>query len=63
MEFIDQESYALGVVEFENGVKALGQLTNKENLKIGIMLQPIYKEICKDLNGKKVYSIVFKPLE
>ena len=63
MEFRDQESYALGVVEFENGVKVLGQLTNKENLKTGIILQPIYKKICNDLNGKEVYSYVFKPLE
>ena len=63
MEYRDQGSYALGVVEFENGVKALGQLTNKENLKTGIILQPVYKKICNDLNGKEVYSYVFKPLE
>lgn len=63
MEFRDQESYALGVVEFENGVKALGQLTTKENLKTGIILQPIYKKICNDLNGSEVYSHIFKPLE
>ncbi len=63
MEFRDQESYALGVVEFENGVKALGQLTNKDNLKTGMLLQPIYKKICNDLNGTEVYSYIFRPLE
>lgn len=63
MEFGDQESYALGIVEFENRVKVLGQLTNKENLKTGIILQPIYKKIYNDLNGREVYSFVFKPLE
>ncbi|MFX0004279.1 MAG: Zn-ribbon domain-containing OB-fold protein [Candidatus Hodarchaeota archaeon] len=63
MEFREQGSYALGVVEFENGVKALGQLTKKENLKTGIKLQPMYKKICNALNGKENYSFVFKPLE
>jgi uncharacterized OB-fold protein len=63
MEFREQGPYALGVVEFENGVKALGQLTKKENLKTGIKLQPIYKKICNALNDKEVYSFVFKPLE
>ena len=63
MEFRDQESYAVGVVEFENRVKVLGQLTNQENLKTGIKLQPIYKKICNNLNGSEVYSYVFEPLE
>ncbi|MFX1420255.1 MAG: Zn-ribbon domain-containing OB-fold protein [Promethearchaeota archaeon] len=63
MEFRDQESYALGIVEFENGIKVLGQITNKENLKIGIILQLIYKKICNHLNGNEVYSYIFKPLE
>ncbi|MFX1311569.1 MAG: Zn-ribbon domain-containing OB-fold protein, partial [Promethearchaeota archaeon] len=30
-EFLDQNSYALGIVQFENGIKALGQITIKEN--------------------------------
>ncbi len=63
MEFREQESYALGVVQFENGVKALGQITNKDNLKTGMLLQPIYKKICNDLNGDNVYSYIFEPLE
>ncbi|MFX1326523.1 MAG: Zn-ribbon domain-containing OB-fold protein [Promethearchaeota archaeon] len=63
MEFRDQDSYALGIVEFENGVRVLGQLTNKENLKTGIILQPIYKKICNNLNGTEIYSFMFKPLE
>ena len=63
MEFREQESYALGVVEFENGIKALGQLTTKENLKTDIILQTIFKKICNDLNGTEEYSYMFKPLE
>ncbi|MDX1797687.1 MAG: OB-fold domain-containing protein [Candidatus Lokiarchaeia archaeon] len=63
MEFKDQESYALGVVKFENGVKLLGQLTDKKNLKTDIIVQPMYSKVCDDLNGKEVYSFVLKPLE
>jgi len=62
-EFRDKTSYALGVVEFENGVKGLGQITTHDNLKIGMQLKPIYKKICNNLNGTEVYSHMFKPLE
>lgn len=63
MEFRDQESYALGIVEFENGVKVLGHLANKDSLKTGMLLQPVYIKICNDLKGTEVYSYIFKPLE
>lgn len=62
MEFRDRNSYTLGVVEFENGVKALGQLTTKENLSIGMLFEPIYQKICDNLDGKEVNGFVFKPL-
>ena len=60
-EFRDKSSYALGIVEFENGVKALGQITTQENLKIGMELQPIYTKICDNLDGKEVFTYVFEP--
>ncbi len=60
-EFRDQNSYALGVVEFKNGIKALGQIITKENLKTGMKLKPIYTKICDNLDGKKVYTYVFEP--
>ncbi|MFX0082681.1 MAG: Zn-ribbon domain-containing OB-fold protein [Candidatus Hodarchaeota archaeon] len=60
-EFRKNSSYALGVVEFENGVKALGQLTIQENLKTGMELKPIYTKICDDLDGKEIYNYVFSP--
>ena len=60
-EFRKNPSYALGVVEFENGVKALGQLTTQENLKTGMELKPIYTKICDDLDGKEIYNYVFSP--
>lgn len=61
VEFRKNPSYALGIVEFENGVKTLGQLTTQENLKTGMELKPIYTKICNDLDGKEIYTYVFSP--
>jgi uncharacterized OB-fold protein len=60
-EFRNKSSYALGVVEFENGVKALGQITTQDNLETGMELKPIYTKICDDLDGKEIYNYVFSP--
>jgi hypothetical protein len=60
-EFREQGFYALGVVEFENGIKVLGQITTHEDLKIGMKLVPIYKKISNDLDGQEVFAHVFKP--
>jgi uncharacterized OB-fold protein len=60
-EFRDNKSYALGIVKFENGVKALGQLTTNRNLKIGMKLKPIYRKICERMDGHEIYSFVFEP--
>ena len=61
-EFRDKQSYALGIVEFENGIRVLGQITTQENLKIGIELKPVYKKICNNLDGNEVHAHVFKPI-
>lgn len=61
-EFRDKTSYALGVVEFENGVKGLGQITTQDNLKTGMILKPIYRKICENLDGKEVSTYVFDPI-
>ncbi|MFW9941398.1 MAG: Zn-ribbon domain-containing OB-fold protein [Candidatus Thorarchaeota archaeon] len=58
-EFRNKSSYALGVVEFENGIKALGQITTQDKLKTGMELIPIYTKICDDLDGKEIYNYVF----
>ncbi len=62
MEFRDKRAYTLGVVQFENGIKALGQIFPKENLTIGMNLKPVYEKICNDLDGKEVYDYVFKSI-
>ncbi|MFX1376889.1 MAG: Zn-ribbon domain-containing OB-fold protein [Promethearchaeota archaeon] len=61
-EFRKNPSYALGVVEFENSVKALGQITTQDNLKIGMELKPKYSKICDNLNGKEVFTYVYEPM-
>ncbi|MFX1558196.1 MAG: Zn-ribbon domain-containing OB-fold protein [Promethearchaeota archaeon] len=61
-EFRDENSYALGIVKFENGIKALGQITTQENLRIGMKLKPVYKKICDNLDGHEVFNYVFEPI-
>jgi uncharacterized OB-fold protein len=61
-EFRSKNSYALGVVEFENGVKGLGQITSQEKLQIGMKLKPVYRKICDNLDGKEVHTYVFEPI-
>ncbi|MFX1275923.1 MAG: Zn-ribbon domain-containing OB-fold protein [Promethearchaeota archaeon] len=63
MEFIDKGPYALGVVQFKNGIKALGQISPKENLRIGMKLKPVYEKICDNLDGNEIYGYVFKLIE
>ncbi len=62
-EFRNKSSYALGVVEFENGVKGLGQITTQNNLKTGMSLKPIYQKICDSLDGKEIYGYLFEPIQ
>ncbi|MFX0058329.1 MAG: Zn-ribbon domain-containing OB-fold protein [Candidatus Hodarchaeota archaeon] len=61
-EFRSKDSYTLGIIEFENGIKALGQITTQENLEFGMKLRPVYKKICDNLDGKEVFSYVFEPV-
>ncbi|MHA2008189.1 MAG: Zn-ribbon domain-containing OB-fold protein [Promethearchaeota archaeon] len=61
-EFRYLKSYTLGVVEFKNGVKALGQITSQEHLSTGMELNPVYKKICENLDGNEVYGYVFEPV-
>ena len=63
MEFRNKQSYALGVVQFENGIKALGQIESNEDLKIDMKLVPVYKKICNNLDGNEINGFVFKSNE
>ena len=61
-EFHNKSSYTLGVVEFENGIKALGQISSQDNLKTGMRLKPVYQKICENLDGKEIHAYVFEPI-
>jgi len=62
MEFRNQGSYALGVVEFENGIKALGQISTQENLSVGMKLKPNESKVCDNLDNREVHAFVFEPI-
>ena len=60
-EFRDKPHYALGVLEFENGIKILGQIAPEDQLKVGMVMKPTYRKICTNLDGKEVYDYTFEP--
>jgi uncharacterized OB-fold protein len=61
MEFRDKNSYAIGIIEFENGIRLMGQINEDANLESGIDLQFHYETICKDLDGRKITTYIFEP--
>jgi len=54
----DQRYLTIGVVEFENGVKAMGQIQADESieLKIGQMLEPAWETV-RVQYGENVYGL------
>ena len=60
-EYREKKSYAIGVVEFSNGLKAMGQITTTENLKIGMMLKPIVGKLTDDLDGIMISGLQYEP--
>jgi len=59
-EFRDRPSYALGVVEFENGIKAIGQISPQENLKTGMKLMREDGRVIGSIKGMQSEN---KPIE
>ncbi len=56
---IDERGRVLGVVEFDNGVKALG-LILAENPKIGMKLKAGWDSV-RVIGDEKVYGLTFEP--
>jgi uncharacterized OB-fold protein len=56
---IDERGRALGVVEFPNGVKALG-LINADNPKIGMKLVAGWG-LVRMIGGEKTFGLSFQP--
>ena len=59
----DQRYLTIGVVEFENGIKAMGQINVDESfdLRNGMTLQPEWGPIRKQY-GEDVYGLVLEPV-
>ncbi len=51
----------LGMVEFSNGVRALGQL-GTEAVEMGMKMQPRW-EVVRTLEGRDLYGLRFYPVE
>ncbi len=60
----DQRYLIIGVVEFENKIRALGQIAVDEtyDLKLGMTLRP-YWEPVRVQYGENVYGLVLRPLD
>ena len=61
-EFREKSQYILGIVEFENGIKVLGQIDYEDQLEPGMILMPVYRKITNNLNGNEVFAYAFKPI-
>ena len=56
---IDERGRVLGVVEFSNGVRAMG-IVEAGEVKIGMKLKPDWKPV-RVIHGEKVYGLTFQP--
>ncbi len=54
---IDERGRVVGIVEFENGVRALG-LIQAENIKIGMKLTADW-DVVRVIGGQKTYGLSF----
>jgi len=57
---IDERSRILGVVEFENGVKAMGWLKTSQP-KLGMRLQAGWEPV-RVVGGEEVYGLALEPV-
>jgi len=60
MDF-ETRTLMLGIVEFANGVRALGQL-GSEQVEMGMRMQARW-EVVRELEGEEVYGLKFYPAE
>jgi uncharacterized OB-fold protein len=58
----DQRYLVIGIAEFENGVKAMGQIKADfaEQLRIGMTLKPSWEPV-RVKDGEDVYGLKFEP--
>jgi uncharacterized OB-fold protein len=61
-EYREKKSYALGIIEFSNGLRAMGQITTTDKLQIGMKLRPKVGILTENLDGNKVSGILYEPI-
>jgi uncharacterized OB-fold protein len=54
--------YVFGIIEFDNGVRAFGQISEKEKVEIGMKVKPTYGQVSVDSEGKPSFGIIFRPV-
>jgi hypothetical protein len=59
----DQRFLIIGIVEFENGIKAMGQIMadSIDGLKLGMPLKPSWEPV-RVQYGENVYGLKFEPI-
>lgn len=59
----DQRYMLIGVAEFENGVRALGQIqaSSAADLQLGMALKPKW-DVVRVIQGEKIYGLKYEPL-
>ncbi|MGE5141359.1 MAG: Zn-ribbon domain-containing OB-fold protein [Rudaea sp.] len=59
----DQRFLLVGIAEFENGVKAMGQIqaNSVDELRLGMTLKPSWEPV-RMVSGEKVYGLQFEPV-
>ncbi len=59
----DQRYLIIGVVEFENGIRAMGQIAVDESypLQTGMILEPSWAPV-RVKNGENVYGLKLEPI-
>ena len=58
---IDERGRVIGVVEFTNGIKAMGLIQAAEP-SLGMSLKPTWKPV-RVIQGERVYGLVFQAIE
>ncbi len=60
----DNRFIFVGVAEFENGVKAMGQITANDpgELKLGMTVKPTWG-VVRVIGGEDVYGLIYKPIQ
>jgi hypothetical protein len=60
----DQRFLIVGIAEFENGIRAMGQIKGEsvDELQAGTLLKPGWEPV-RTQNGETVYGLKFEPLQ